>query len=217
MLYGSFLAASSADTAVFLASNDYFHLALAILLYFPLIYIAFIIFPRRTEFAGNVPIHQGNGIEPNLLTTNKIGQFSGSPSPSTDSVEVSDVNKRVFLKMIGATGLSFFISSLISKRLPSHVFGQSEEPTTTSIIDSTGEAVDPAKHHPTDSYKISEVDYGINTYYGFIDENDGWFIMEQDTNAGTYRYIKGNANFPDNWKNRENLTYDYYNKIFAKS
>jgi len=216
-LYTSFLVASFADAAVFLISNNYIQLVLAILLYFPLIYIAFKIFPRRTSFVEQIPIQKGNIIGSSIPIDNKMEQYPTTQPPSTDDVEISDINKRVILKILGVTGLSFFISSLISKKFSSRVFGQSEEPSLTSIIDSAGNIIDPAKNRPIDNYRISEIDdYDIDSYYGFIDENDNWFIMKEDMDAGTYRYIKGDSNFPDNWNNRKNLTYDYYNKIFTK-
>jgi hypothetical protein len=215
-LYTSFLAAGFADVGVFLTSNNYIQLILAIILYFPLIYIAFKIFPRRTLPAEQIPLQKPSIIEPYVSIDNKIEQHPISQPPSTDEVKISDINKRVFLKIIGATGLSFFISSLFSKKIESHILGRPEESSTISIIDPVGNVIDPAKHNPMDNYKISEVDYGINTYYGFIDQNDGWFIMKEDINSGTYRYRKGIGNFPDNWNNRENLKYDYYNQVFTK-
>jgi len=205
-LYTGFVSASLADAAIFLTSSNYIHLAVAILLYLPLTYAAFKLFPRKTH-SENLAVQS----TPNNIT------IANTPSESqnTRDVEISDIDKRVFLKLIGVTGLTFFISSLFTRKFGTF-FGRPEETGVTSIKDTTGNIISPAIQHPTDNYKISEVDYGAESFYGFMDENDSWFIMKEDLNAGTYRYAKGDENFSGNWDNRENLKYDYYNRVFAK-
>ncbi|MCL4387372.1 hypothetical protein M1307_03180 [Patescibacteria group bacterium] len=206
-LYSGFVTASLADAVIFLTSNNYIQLVFAILLYLPLTYVAFKLFPRKTQ-SENLDVQtvsKDNTVDNTLSETSKPSE-----------VEILDVDKRVFLKLIGVTGLSFFISSLFTRKFGT-LPGTSEETGVTSIKDPAGNIINPAKHQPTDNYKISEVDYGIESFYGFIDENDNWFIMKEDSNAGTYRYTKGENNFSDNWNNRENLKYDYYNRVFSKS
>jgi len=206
-LYTSFVTASLADAAIFITTTTYIQLTIAILLYLPLTYFAFKLFSRKSRF------------KPALIQENLLVDQTSSNEYEIEKgkVEISDIDKRAFLKIIGAAGLSFFISSLFSKKIGSNILGVSEQPGVAKIQDPKGEIITQAKHHPTDNYKISEVDYGIVTYYGFIDQNEGWFIMKEDFNAGTYRYIKGDANFKDNWNNRTNIKYDYFNQVFPES
>jgi hypothetical protein len=212
-IYTGFAAAGLADTAIFLTSTSYIQLAVAILIYLPLVYIGFKLFPRKDKVYSKAPNTQNiQTVKQNNLIDNTTSQ-----KYKNKKAEISDIDRRAFLKLIGATGLSFFISSLLTKRFESQILGRPEEPGKTFIKDPTGNIISPAEHYPTDNYKISEVDYGINSYYGFMDQAEGWFIMKEDVNAGTYRYIKGDDNFPDNWNNRENLKYDYFNRVFPKT
>jgi hypothetical protein len=217
--YISFVLASLVDLSIFFTSSSYVQLAIAILLYLPLAYFAFKLFPRKTHsrrpnsseqtMQESVPSDSPPVAQPKneIVNSNNI---------ENESVEITDINKRTFLKLIGATGLSFFVSSFFTKRFET-LLGKTNDSGLTGIQDSAGNVINPAKHHPTDSYKISEVDYGINTFYGFIDRGESWFIMKEDINAGTFRYVKGNTNFRDNWSNRQNLKYDYFNQVFPKS
>lgn len=206
-IYTGFTAASLADAAIFLTTTTYVQLATAIVLYLPLIYLAFKLFPRKTHII--IPPIQ------TIPNKDKVEQ-SLSEQPIDKELGISDINKRAFLKIIGATGISFFISSLFSRKAGPLILGRAEEPEMTTLKNTTGKIIDPAEHYPTDNYKISEVEYGTNTYYGFIDQGEGWFIMKEDINSGTYRYIKGDTNFLENWNNRENLKYDYFNRVFPK-
>ena len=212
-IYSGFVAASLAEAAIFITATSYIQMAAAILLYIPLAYFAFKLFPRKSkaspESTTTLPIQEERIIEHTKPEEQGVEEI--------ESVEIFDIDKRAFLKLIGVTGLSFFISSLFSKRVETQILGKPEEPGPTTIQDPIGNIINPAKHQPTDNYKISEVDFGINTFYGFIDRGEGWFIMKEDMNAGTYRYLKGDTNFHDNWNNRENLKYDYFNRVFSKS
>jgi hypothetical protein len=206
-IYTSFAAVSLSDAAIFLTTTTYIQLAVAILIYLTLVYLAFKLFPRKIYPQSNTR----QSIQKDI-TLNK----TSSKQDTSGEVGISDINKRAFLKLIGATGLSFFITSLITRKFGTFL-GRTEGPEFTSIRDSSGNIINPAKLQPTDNYKISEVNYGTITYYGFIDQGEGWFIMKEDINAGTYRYIKGVTNFHENWNNRESLKYDYFNQVFPNS
>ena len=65
-----------------------------------------------------------------------------------------------------------------------------------------------------DGYKISEVDEGSISYYGFINNQGAWLIMREEIDGGSFRYAKGSSDFPGNWASRENLRYDYFNALF---
>lgn len=64
-------------------------------------------------------------------------------------------------------------------------------------------------------YMISDIDDGSNPkYYGFIDRDSNWYILEENTTNKTYRYVKGVSGYTTNWTNRASLTYDYFNTVF---
>ena len=70
---------------------------------------------------------------------------------------------------------------------------------------------------PTELYRIADVDdAGAIKYYGFVDVNGGWYILKEDTSGAidTYRYIKGDTDYPTNFGIRGTFTYDYFNNIF---
>ena len=217
-LYTGFVAASLTNAIIFITTTTYLQLAVAIFIYVPLVYLAFKLFPRKTRI-NNSTVHTVQIPDPVEYTTPKPKpiEHTISEQDKSEGVDIVDINKRAFLKLIGAAGLTLFISSLFSKKAESLILGKAEEPGATTLQDATGNIINPAEHYPTNDYTISEVDYGISTFYGFIDRDEGWFIMKEDGNAGAYRYIKGNAGFRNNWKNRENLKYDYFNRIFPKT
>ncbi len=216
--YTGFAIASLGEGAIFLTTTSYVQLAIAILLYFPLTYFAFQLFPRKSNLKypntsiddinrQSIPTPNLNTPAPQIITNTN----------SEEGVEILDFDKRAFLKLVGASGLAFFVSSLFTKRAENLILGKTDDSKLTTIQNSKGNVINPAEHHPTDSYKISEVDYGVNSFYGFIDRRDGWFIMKEDLNEGTFRYIKGDANFRENWNNRNNLKYEYFNQVFPES
>jgi len=134
----------------------------------------------------------------------------------TDRVGISDIDKRVFLKLIGGAGIFLFFFSLFNrkaeslffKNIPGSVSGK------VSLQDKEGNAIDPAQNQPLDGYNISEIDDNIIAYYGFINKDGAWYILRADTAKGSFRYAKDNTNFSANWSNREKLNYDYYNNVF---
>lgn len=132
---------------------------------------------------------------------------------------VSDRDRRLFLKLIGSTGLSLFFMSLVSKDAQATFFGSMPGPGTVALKDSTGATIDPAKNHPTDGYKISQLDDNGSTYiyFGYVNKDGAWYIQRETVsgvNAGDYRYYKGNSDFAANWSNRSGLAYDDFEDIF---
>ena len=71
----------------------------------------------------------------------------------------------------------------------------------------------PVKTEPTEGYKISEIDEGEITYYGFAKKDGSWLIMKENID-GSFRYSKGADDFPGNWDDRDDLKYDYYHNLF---
>lgn len=191
LTYSSFVIASIVLIVAFLTATTYIQLAIAILLYPLLVYFGFKVFPRKAHT-----------YQPQVESTENTGIF--------------DIDKRLFLKLIGISGLSILIYSLFNKKTDGLLRGIAPAGSESiAIKDTSGNKIDPAQAQPTDGYKISEIDDNIITFYGFTDQNGAWFIMRTDTDTGAVRYGKGNSNFPGNWNNREKLKYDYYNNIFT--
>ena len=184
---------------LFVTTTSYTQLGIAILLYLPLAFFAYKILPLRKNPAV---------IKPAIAPPFEEIKEQTEDIKETKHV-ISDIDKRSFLKLIGATGISFFLVSIFGRRVESLLFGgqttgNAQFPTTTSS---------PAPS-PTDGYSISEVEDNLVSYYGFINKEGGWFIMKGDDDTGSFRYAKGESNFPDNWKKRHNLKYNYFYEVF---
>lgn len=129
--------------------------------------------------------------------------------------EISDDNRRLFLKLVGSTSLSILFMAVLGKgSAKAAFFGSMPGPGTIAIKDSAGNVVDPAEKQPTDGYTISEVDDGTTTsYYGFVHKTGAWYITKEDS-SGSYRYAKGPSSFSTNWTGRALLSYDYFDNVF---
>src|SRR3989344_2261310 len=112
--YISFVIAGLTDATLFMTSTSHAQLVFAVVLYLPLVYVAFKIFPRKTQkhytTIQNTPLVS-------QITSNQDNQINTvnqtiSDSHIAEGVDVLDFDKRAFLKLIGATGLAFFMSSL---------------------------------------------------------------------------------------------------------
>lgn len=53
-------------------------------------------------------------------------------------------------------------------------------------------------------------------YYGFINSDGRWYIMQQQTTGTvtTYRYFAGSTGYVAAWAGRGAIVYDYFNNIF---
>jgi len=202
IFYLTFIASSFAIVWLFITSTTYIQLAVATLLYPPLAYFAFVIFPRNSR--KKVVIQQAPTVAATQVVTNQTVE------PDSGNSGILDENKRDFLKMIGAAGISFFLYSIFARGSGPLFFGKSED--SASQKDGSGK-ISPAPS-PTDGYQISEIDDSYVSYYGFTNHDGGWFIMKEDTDSGSFRYAKGSADFSGNWSSRENLEYDYYHNVF---
>ena len=57
---------------------------------------------------------------------------------------------------------------------------------------------------------------GTTQYFGFIQGNGSWYILQVINNT-SFRYFSGgggNSNYSVQWTNRDGLAYDYYDNIF---
>jgi hypothetical protein len=134
---------------------------------------------------------------------------------------ISDRDRRLFLKLIGSTGLSLFFMSLVSKEAQATFFGSMPGPGTVSLKDASGNKIDPAEKQPTDGYKIAQQDDSAASspyvYFGYVNKDGAWYIQRETitgANEGDYRYYRGASNFAANWTNRASLSYDTFENIF---
>lgn len=128
--------------------------------------------------------------------------------------EVSDLNRRLFLKLIGGAGVSAFLFSIFTDKAHASFFGSMPVPGAMTVKDSSGQAIDPAEKQPTDGYEISEIDDATSpAYYGFVHKTGAWYISREEE-TGSYRYVRGSSDFPSAWTNRATQTYDYFDNVF---
>ena len=210
LTYSGFAIAGLVVATVFLTARTYTQLGGAVLIYPLLVYLTYELFMRKdskTETPFVVVPKAAEKEEKVDIETAKIEK---------EGVNVVDIDKRAFLKLIGAAGLSFFLFSIISRKSESLFFGKALGSGTTALEDSSGKLINPSERQPTDGYRISEIDEDDFTFYGFINNIGGWFIMKENSDSGSFRYAKGDANFPGGWSGRKNLKYDYFHEVFSQ-
>jgi hypothetical protein len=199
LTYSSLAITSVLVILAFVTAKTYTQLGIAIILYPLLAYFAFKIFPLNTF---SVRLKKPKVIKQTVC------------KPAENEPVVMDIDRRAFLKLIGGTGLSIFIFSLLGQRVERLLFGRSDSGNAL-IGNPVKDEPSPVKDSLTDGYKISEIDDNNTiTYYGFIDNTGAWFIMREDIDANSFRYSKGESDFPGNWRNREHLKYDYFHNLF---
>lgn len=201
---GTFVAAFLAVTAIFITAKSYSQLLVGSGLYAILVFFGYKMLPIYNSL-WTIPSTNIKMVEDTVDTEDLPTDDIKKPE-----VTVTDIDKRAFLKILGATGLSFFIMSLFGRRAESLLLGNMEnKPSTDDVVKTQQLPVS-----PTEGYTISEIDDGLIAYYGFMGPKGTWFIMRQDSNDGSFRYVKGDIDFPINWENRQNLEYDYYANVF---
>jgi hypothetical protein len=187
---------------IFVTAKTYTQLGIAVILYPLLAYFALKVLPRKNANTPAITIQ----IPSRPVQTAQGGKH--------EKVEVADIDKRTFLKLIGSAGISFLLFSILGRRLDSLLFGGAlNSGINTGGTGAGNQAAQAAQ--PTEGFKISEIDdSGAISYYGFVNQDGGWLIMKQDSDTSSFRYVKGNLNFSGNWGIRETLKYDYYYKLF---
>lgn len=200
----AFIAASFIVILVFVTSKTYSQLVIAVIIYPVLVYLALMIFPRKGLKSPKIIIEEQPKSDHVIVE---------SSNPKTEPKYVVDIERRTFIKLLGATGISFFLFSIFGRGIENLLFGKNSQ---TGGINPTGsgDQFGPASTSPTEGYNISEIDEGSVSYYGFTNQNGAWLIMHEDEEGATFRYAKGDADFPGNWSSRENLKYDYFYNIF---
>lgn len=122
--------------------------------------------------------------------------------------QVRDLDRRMFLKLIGSAGVAAFVMSLFTDKAHAAFFGSVPGPGVVAIKDSLGNKIDPAEKQPTDGYKISQLDdtsSATYSYFGFVNKNGNWYIQRETTSgagAGTYLYVRGTTDFAAEWATR---------------
>lgn len=133
---------------------------------------------------------------------------------------ISDRDRRLFLKLIGSTGLSLFFMSMVSKEAQATFFGSMPGPGTISLKDASGNKINPAEKHPTDGYSIAHIDDTSDpnyAYYGFTNKDGAWYIQRETltgVNTGAYLYYAGGSDFTTGWSGKGGLGYDDFEDIF---
>ncbi len=148
--------------------------------------------------------------------TNQVNNYTNITQVNRPTgFQISDENRRQFLKLIGGTSLGFVVMSLLNPKSASATFfGSVPGPGTVSLKDASGTKINPAEKQPTDGYKISQVDDSTTpAYYGFINSDGAWYIMQEGSD-GSYLYTRGSTGFSSNWGTKELLSYDYFHEIF---
>ena len=200
LTYSSFAIACLLVVVIFLTAATFTQLGFAAVLFPILAVCAYQLFLRNDR--------QCNPSKPKVVQ-----------KPPSDTAGISDINKRVFLKMLGGTGLFLFISAILSKK-NNNLFSGTTSSTASGVVlikDPAGNPIVPAQSQITDGYQISEIDDNIIAFYGFTNKDGAWYIMRVDAENGSTRYSTGGSNFPSNWDNREKLKYDYFYNAFKHS
>lgn len=64
-------------------------------------------------------------------------------------------------------------------------------------------------------YKCVDIDDTSDPqYFGFVDTDGLWYIIQYNVTNGTIRYCKGASGYTLAWANNTTQTYDYYHNIF---
>jgi hypothetical protein len=155
--------------------------------------------------------HAGYAVGASIPVTKVKASLKEAKNFSLPGTKI-DVDRRDFLKLIGAAGILAFLFGLFSKKVP--FFSNTPAIGAASLLDQSGKKINPAQQSATDNYSISEIDDSTSTaYFGFINEQGQWYIMKEDA-GGAFRYVKGDGDFESNWAVRDELSYNYFNNVF---
>jgi hypothetical protein len=135
-----------------------------------------------------------------------------------------DETKRKFLKLLAGTGLTTVLMYVFgAKKAQAAFFGNGAGPSTMYLKDSKGNKIDPATNSPAESYGICNIAKGIsittNNYYGYVDKDGNWYILQEDTTGNAFQYASainnnGKNDYSTAWDGRESLTYGNFSNAF---
>lgn len=194
LLYAIFAVAGLGVVAIFVTATTYAQLGIAVVLYPLLAFFALkIFFPKLPK-----------GVS-------QLAYVPQKAEAKSENGNVLDADKRTFLKIVGATGIFFFVSSLLGKWIGNVSFGKAlQSATNTSLNGNPDSGGNQSSIFASGGYTIAEIDDGLITYYGFTNKDKSWLMMREDVETNSFRYAKGKTDFPNNWTNRANLRYDYF-------
>lgn len=209
--YYSIIISSFLMAFIFATATTYIQLGVAVALFPVFSFLILKILPRKHKNT-----HNNVSATPQMAATPQVAPVMQQQTQAKldYNEEVQDIDKRAFLKIIGATSVSLLITSLFARRADSLLFGGNSSNGQLALQDTKGKIVDPVERQPTDGYQITEIDDSETSYFGFTNKEGGWFIMRQDTETGSFRYTKGNMNFSANWRDRDTLDYYYFHEVF---
>ena len=209
-IYYNFIICTALVIMGFLGAMSYAQLVSAILFYPLMLYFAYLIIPRNTKA---IVLPKKEEVKKKKPDKDKDGEVLELKKEGEEKTKY-DIDRRAFIKLIGSAGLSLFLLSIFTKKAQGAFFGSVPGPGTVALKDTTGEKIDPAEKHPTDGYRVADMDDSSPSYYGFTDLDGNWFIIKEDTD-GSYKYNKGAVNYTTNWTGRSGLSYDYYDVVFS--
>ncbi len=206
----TFAAAFFAVSGIFITTKSYPQLILGSGLYAILVFLGYrMLHLYNSGWSVQSASHNANLASiPSVVTEPKTESLPDDEKKT--EVTVTDIDKRAFLKIVGATGLSFFLMSLFGRKVEGMLLGNMDKTQATDDVIKTQQL----PLSPTEGYTIAEIDDGLVAYYGFMGQKGAWFIIRQDSNDGSFRYAKGDTEFPVSWEDRANLKYDYYANVF---
>lgn len=195
LISSGFIVACIVVIVAFITATTYSQLGVAIILYPLVAFFAYRVFQNK--------IWRHPAEEPVVQTQPLV----------KENIGIADIDKRLFLKLIGGAGLIFLLFSLFNKKGEGLFSKYLPGSFTTKTADSS-QVNSPTQNQLLDEYKISEIDSNVISFYGFIKKGGNWYIMRADTDKGSFRYARGESNFSDNWNKRQNLKYDYFDDVF---
>ncbi|PIP75117.1 MAG: hypothetical protein CO028_04885 [Candidatus Levybacteria bacterium CG_4_9_14_0_2_um_filter_35_21] len=221
LLYYNFILTTIMAIMGFVEISSVPQLVSAVLFLPMALYFWLLVLPKRNK---KLPIPDKLSVIPainpeerkNLKGKMKI--LEGEVVPEKKFGKNFDLDRRMFLKLIGSTGILVFMFSIFSKKAEGAFFGSVPGSGTVALKDTSGAKIDPAQLQPTDGYKIAELDDGTPAYYGFTRKDGAWFIMKEQSGASrTYLYTRNSSDFDHattGWPNRASLTYSKFEDIF---
>jgi len=200
----------------FSGAQSYPQLASAALFYPLAVYFTLLVIPQRKR-ALKYPVAPAKQSESKFKSKKTIVAMEPEVlEPEKETERDFDLDRRAFIKLIGSAGLSVFFLSMFTKKAQAAFFGSVPGPGTIAIKDSTGTVIDPAEKHPTDGYRLAELDDSVPSYYGFINRDSEWFIMREES-TGTYKYKTGSSGFSAAWLDKgeiPEIEWLYYDSAF---
>lgn len=69
---------------------------------------------------------------------------------------------------------------------------------------------------PLIGYRISDrdSDNADFNYYGYLNADGGYYIMQENLTTGAYRYFVGASGYAAAWTARSSQSYDYFSVVF---